>query len=53
MCLHPKYIFLFKCDECALIVSVEYEDEEDLESVRNNHIVLNCPCGGKCRILRD
>ncbi len=45
--------FLFKCDSCSLILSVDLEDEEDLEKVVEDKIVLECPCGGLCYILRD
>ena len=52
MCL-IKYAFLFRCDECALIVSVDYDDEDEIEEVRNDMIILSCPCGGKCKALRN
>ena len=45
--------FLFKCEECGMIVSVELEDEEDLESVHEDKFILECPCGGRSFILRD
>lgn len=53
MAYYTKYDFLFKCDDCEMIISVEYEEEEDLEKVRNNEIILSCPCGGECKILRN
>jgi len=49
----PKRKFLFKCDECAMILSVEFEEEEDLKKVQEDKMVLECPCGGRCLILRD
>ncbi len=48
-----KQKFLFKCEDCAMIVSIELEDEEDLERVHEDKFVLECPCGGKSRVLRD
>lgn len=45
--------FLFKCEDCAMIVSVEFDEEEELEKVHNDKLVLECPCGGKSRVLRD
>lgn len=48
-----KRKFLFKCDECSTILSVEFEEEEDLENIQEDKIVLECPCGGHSRVLRD
>ncbi len=45
--------FLFKCEDCAMIVSVELEEEDELEQVNENKLVLECPCGGKSKVLRD
>jgi len=45
--------FLFKCDECDMIVSIELEDEEDLIKVHEDLFVLECPCGSKSHVLRD
>ena len=45
--------FLFKCDECGMIVSIELEDEEDLVKVQEDLFVLECPCGSKSHVLRD
>lgn len=36
-----------------MIVSVELEDEEDLERVHEDKFILECACGGKSCILRD
>jgi hypothetical protein len=47
------YKFLFKCDECAMIVSIELEEEDELEKVNENKFVLECPCGGHSHVLRD
>jgi hypothetical protein len=45
--------FLFKCDDCDMIVSIELEDEEDLIKVNEDLFVLECPCGSKSHVLRD
>ena len=48
-----KQKFLFRCEDCHMIVSVELDDEEDLKKVYDNEFVLECLCQGKCIILRD
>ena len=48
-----KQKFLFKCHDCAMIVSVNLEDEEDLIKVNEDLFILECPCGGKSHVLRD
>jgi len=48
-----KRKFLFKCDECSMILSVEFDEEEDLQKVQDDKMVLECPCGGHCNVLRD
>ena len=48
-----KQKFLFKCEDCAMIVSIELEEEDELEQVHENKFVLECACGGKSRVLRD
>ena len=45
--------FLFRCDACQMILSVDFSDEEDLQDVEDNKIELECPCGSKCKVLRD
>lgn len=45
--------FLFRCEECNLILSAEFEEEEDLKDVREDQIVLDCECGGKAHYLMD
>lgn len=48
-----KRKFLFKCSDCEMIVSVEFDDPEDLEKIQEDKIALECPCGGYSKILRD
>jgi hypothetical protein len=48
-----KNKFLFRCEDCAMILSVNFEDEEDLQKVNEDKMILECPCGGHCLVLRD
>lgn len=48
-----KQKFLFKCDDCEMVLSVEFEEDEDLDKVREDKMVLECPCGSECKVLRD
>lgn len=48
-----KQKFLFKCEDCAMILSADFDDEEDLEKIQEDSIELECPCGGRCRILHN
>ncbi len=45
--------FLFKCEECETILSVEFDDEDDIKKVQEDKVDLECPCGGYCKVLRD
>lgn len=45
--------FLFRCNECEMILSIEFDNEEDLEKVVEDEIILDCPCGSQCFVLRD
>lgn len=47
-----KRKFLFKCEDCETILSVEFEDE-DIKKVQEDKMFLECPCGGQCKVLRD
>ena len=44
---------LFKCDECGMIVSVDFDDKEDINKLNEDKIVLECACGGESTILRN
>jgi hypothetical protein len=48
-----KRKFLFKCEACAMILSVDFEDEEDFEKIQEDKLELECPCGSHCKVLRD
>lgn len=48
-----KQSFLFRCEDCEMIVSVTIDDEEDLEKIRENKMELECPCKGISRVLLD
>jgi len=47
--------FTFKCSECGTIFAVEFEDENDIEDIRNDELQLECPCGPDSRatVLRN
>lgn len=45
--------FLFKCEECEIILSVDFDDEDDIKRVQENKVDLECSCGGYCKVLRD
>ena len=49
---NAKHKFLFRCEVCKMIVSAEFE-EEDSEDVREDKVILECPCGGQSCYLRD
>jgi hypothetical protein len=48
-----KQKFLFQCEECLMIISVEFEEKSDLQEVQDNKMILSCPCGGHSKVLRD
>lgn len=48
-----KRKFLFKCDSCEMIVSVEFDDPEDLEKIQEDKIALECTCGEYSKVLRN
>lgn len=48
-----KQKFLFRCEDCLMVLSVEFEEEEDLKKVQEDKMTLECPCGGHCKVLRD
>jgi len=48
-----KRNFLFRCEDCQMITSVELEDPVDIASIEDNTMELECPCEGKCLVLKD
>lgn len=48
-----KIRFTFRCLDCKMIISSEFDDEDDIEDVRDDKLYLECPCSGKCHLLRD
>jgi hypothetical protein len=50
----PKKVkFLFKCQGCQMILSVDLETEEDLKQVRDGEMILECACKSLLTVLRD
>jgi hypothetical protein len=50
---NQKRKFLFRCEDCEMVLSVDFEEEDDLQRVDEDKMELECPCGGLCKILRD
>ncbi len=48
-----KRKFLFRCEDCKMIISIDLEEEQDLEEVVEGRLVLDCPCGGRSFVLRN
>jgi hypothetical protein len=53
MLLSKKQKFLFKCDSCSMILTMEFEEAKELADLKEDKILLECPCGGMCFVLRD
>jgi hypothetical protein len=53
MYLETKQKFLFKCEECNMILSVELEEDDDVEKAQKGTMKLECPCGGCCNCLKN
>lgn len=53
MMLSTMRKFLFRCEECQMILSVDFEDEDDIKKVQEDKVALECHCGGYCKVLRD
>ncbi len=45
--------FLFKCDKCEVILSIEFERITVIDQIQNDKLAIECPCGGTCLPLRD
>ena len=49
-----KRKFLFRCDECGTIISVNLDTEIDIKKALDGSMYLECPCEeGLCEILLD
>jgi hypothetical protein len=48
-----KRKFLFRCDECEMIISIEFDDDEDIKDAENGDFKLECVCGGHSSLLRN
>lgn len=48
-----KRKFLFRCQKCDMIISVDFETQDDFDKIQANELELECPCGSHCMILRD
>lgn len=53
MFFDKKIKHLFKCDTCEVILMLEFEEKKEIEEVREDKVLLECPCGGICLPLRD
>lgn len=49
----PIRKFLFKCDYCEMIVSIELTDQKDIDDVNDDLFKFKCDCGGSSAPLRD
>lgn len=47
-----KRKFLFRCEDCQTIVSIELLEEE-IKKAQENDLIVECPCGSQCSLLRD
>lgn len=45
--------FTFRCEICKTILSSEFDDERDIEDIKNNQLWLECPCEGRAYLLTD
>lgn len=45
--------FLFRCNSCEMIISVEFEEQKDISKVLDAETGLECPCGGTSAVLLD
>lgn len=53
MFMDKARLFLFICKTCETILSVRFEKDEQIKKVQQNRMVVDCPCGGICRVLFD
>jgi hypothetical protein len=48
-----KRHYLFKCEECSMILAVDFDDQEDIDKIVDDRLELECPCGAHCHVLRN
>jgi hypothetical protein len=48
-----KRRFLFRCDKCLQIISLDLEEESEISDVQEDKFLLECPCTGYYFPLRD
>ena len=53
MLFNTKTKSLFKCESCEVILITEFDDPQDIKDLREDKLLLKCPCGGVCYPLRD
>lgn len=53
MFLEKKQKFLFKCDTCNIILTMEFDSPKEINDVHEDKILLECPCKGMCFPLRS
>lgn len=53
MLSETKRKFLFKCEECEMIIVISIDDPDDLQDIQDDKMFLECPCGAYCKVLRD
>lgn len=46
-----KQQFTFRCNECKIIITSEFEDEKDIEDIKEGLLYFECPCGGISKLL--
>lgn len=45
--------FTFRCELCKILLTSEFEDERDIDDIKENKLWLECPCSGRALLLRD
>lgn len=52
MCAHSSKEFLFRCESCKMIVSLELEEGE-MDLINEDQMFLECQCGEMSLPLRN
>lgn len=45
--------FLFKCEECAMMVEIALTEKDEINQVLENEMELECPCKGISSVQLD